>query len=111
MIERIPRASAISRDAFHDLLAQWYEESAEGETIGDGSKYGGNDWIWVKFLGNRYHLSADTTRDGVRAYLSLLEAHPKMPWAVVPNERGNPNKVAFGPDRIVYPGFYLYRAT
>jgi len=66
--------------------------------------------VWVKQLGWRYYLNADTTRDGVVKYIRLLdEAGGKLSWSVVPNERGVESKVAFGKERIVIPGFYLYR--
>jgi hypothetical protein len=51
-----------------------------------------------------------STREGVDEYVRLLdEAGGKLAWSVVENEKGVENKVAFGPDRTVIPGFYLYR--
>lgn len=109
MIERIRKAAAISVDALNTALAEFHEYAAPGETLAGPAEYGPTDWIWVKRLGNRYYLNADTTAEGVGVYLKLVTEHgPKLAWSVVANERGRMNKVAFGPARTVIPGFYFY---
>ncbi|HYW05387.1 MAG TPA: hypothetical protein VE913_00445, partial [Longimicrobium sp.] len=110
-MEHVPRKEAIARDRFHDILRAWFDESDAGELVGDTDVYDGTDWVWVKFLGNRYHLNADTTHEGVGGYLQLVAAHGEtLSWSAVAGARGKVNKVAFGPDGITVPDFNLYRA-
>ena len=110
-MERITKADALSRERFHEELRDWMAHNQTGATIGDADGYGGKAWLWIKYLGNRYHLNADTTHSGVAEYLGLLAEHEEnLRWAVVANARGGNNKVAFGPDQDTIAGFYLYRA-
>lgn len=109
-MRHISKDEALTQESFHSELEEWYTESEPGAVIGDARKYGGKAWVWVRHLGNRYHLNADTTYEGVGEYLALLrEQHGKLSWSVVENERGVKNKVALGPGKQVVPGFYLYR--
>jgi hypothetical protein len=110
MIDRIPRPDAVKVDAFNDVLTEFADYAVAGSVIGS-VEYGGADWVWVKHLGNRYYLNADTTLEGVRNYLALLDKHgPRLTWSVVENARGRRNKVAFGTGAEVIEGFYFYRA-
>jgi hypothetical protein len=60
--------------------------------------------------GDVCHLNSNTTREGVAGYLAVARTEPPE-WVVVRNAQGVENKVAFGPERRVVPGFYLYRPT
>jgi len=109
MIERNTASEALSRHEFDNELREWLDYS-DSAVIGDAEKFGKKAWVWVKQLGWRYYLNADTTRDAVAEYIRLLdEAGGKLSWSVVPNERGVENKVAFGPTQRKIEGFYLYR--
>lgn len=110
-MQPVSRSEALSRSAFHARLRDWYEEAFDGDTVGDSASYGGRAWVWVRHQGSLYALNADTTYEGVSEYVDLLDAYGDgLAWAVVPNARGKPNKLAFGPERRVLAGFYLYRA-
>jgi len=108
MIDKNTSAEALSRREFDSELREWLGYS-DSPFIGDAERFGGRAWLWVRQLGWRYYLNADTTREGVAEYVRLLDKAGKLSWSVVPNEKGVENKVAFGPDQIVIPGFYLYR--
>jgi hypothetical protein len=54
-------------------------------------------------------LHADATRDGISQLLRLRrEAGGRLEWHVIANNRGNFNKIAFGPSKQVIPGVFLY---
>ena len=99
--------TAVSKSDFHTQLEAFLGSGRD--RVGD-VKYGQTAWTWVKSLGNRYFLNADSTAEGVKAYLALVEEHgADLKWSVVMNERGRENKAAFGPDKQTVEGFYFYR--
>jgi hypothetical protein len=107
MIDGVRRTHAMSVDDFNDLLAEFHASAEPGEVVG-ADDYGQAPWLWVKLMGNRYHLNADSTAEGVGRYLALLKQHgPRLTWTLVSNETG---QVAFGPEKTVIPGFNFYRA-
>ncbi|HSU14630.1 hypothetical protein [Longimicrobium sp.] len=111
MMERVRRTNAISVEDLNAALAEFHEEGVDGETIAGANEEGPADWIWVKWLGNRYYLNGDTTWEGVGEYLELVKKHGSgLAWSLVPNGRGEINQVAFGPAKTVIPGFHFYRA-
>lgn len=105
-----PRArdEAVARADFESLLRNWARTAGAFETVGKVDGYGQRPWLFVRHLERLYHLNADSRRKGVLDYLGLLAADPDVEWRVVPNRRGNLNKVAFGADERVIPKFYLY---
>jgi hypothetical protein len=107
-MERRRRNEALTREAFDALLAEWARARPAEATIGPVGDYGGKAWLHVRDLGRPFHLNVDTRREGVLAYLAMLEVDPALEWHVVPNARGTPNKGAFGPQLRTIPGFYLY---
>jgi hypothetical protein len=41
--------------------------------------------------------------------MGLLRAHHgELDWAIIASARGQPTKIAFGPDRVTVEGFHLY---
>jgi hypothetical protein len=110
-MDRNEKSTALTREEFHRQLRAWHGGTEEGDEIGGGQAHARTPWIWVKHLGNRYYLHADTSHQGVSAYLELLDrCGEDSAWSVVENARGRVNKAAFGPDRVVVPGFYMYRS-
>jgi hypothetical protein len=106
----IPRGTRLrSREEFTQRLKQWYEGSTE-PTLGDVGAYGRQPWVWVSVCGHELHLNADTTREGVKAYLDrVAEFGQGMDWHVRANNRGRSiNQVCFDPDETPIPGFNLY---
>jgi hypothetical protein len=107
-LERLGRADWILKGEFHSRLRRWYEDTDEN-LVGDPDAHALTAWIWVRDGHRLARLNADTTRDAVGEYLSLVRSLPRgdMEWSIVPCARGNFTKVAFGPDRVVLPSFHL----
>jgi len=104
---RTPKDAALTKPEFHARLREFL---VTNQAVVAPSEHANAPWVWVKSLGNRYYLNADSTRDGVAAYIARVDAEgDSIRWSVVENERGRVNKAAFGEDREVIPGFYLYR--
>lgn len=103
MTSRLP----MNRLQFDDMLRQWLTESED--RIGN-SKYGGTPWLWVvSQTGELCHLNADTKDFGVKQYIALFDAMgEKLEWVPVLSAKGSLRKLAFGPNKVVIPGFYLY---
>ena len=114
-MEHVPRRSAIPRDEFHDALRAWHADASEGEVIretstSDEDLYDGDDWVWVKHLGNRFYLHADTTRAGIGRYLEILDSEgDSIRWSAAPGTGDRP--VAIGAAGEVIDEFRLYRTT
>jgi DNA-binding NarL/FixJ family response regulator len=47
--------------------------STDDERIGGVVEYGGTPWLWVSLGPDRFHLNADSKREGVESYLRLLD--------------------------------------
>jgi len=110
-MERIERDAWITKLEFHRRLEEWYRQS-RAPLIGDPGVPGMTGWIFVRDGHMLAKLQADTTRAGVAAYLELLRTQPgELTWHVVESSRGQPTKLAFGPERRILPGFYLYLYT
>jgi hypothetical protein len=107
-IEPTTRSGWISKAEFHSRLRRWYRETDES-VIGDPDAHALTAWVWIRDGHLLARLNADTTRAAVAEYLALVHAlHGNVPWSVVSSARGQPTKIAFGPDRIVLPAFHLY---
>jgi hypothetical protein len=106
-IEKIGAGSAVSRSAFDAILAEWFQ-TGENQ-IGDAD-HGITAWVHVREGDDVFRLNSDTTREGVERYLQLVRQYEdRLEWSVVENERGNMNKVAFGPEAETIRYFYLYK--
>ena len=96
----------INKSDFEEKLKDWYNTSNDF-TIGSTTER--TPLFVIKHKDNIYKLSPDTKRNGVKLYLDLLEKyHGDLTWSVVANANGRMNKVAFGPDKVVLSGLYLY---
>jgi hypothetical protein len=110
-MERVERDAWITKLEFHRRLEDWYRES-RAPLIGDPGVPGMTGWVFVRDGHMLAKLHADTTRAGVGEYLALLRSQRgELPWYVVESARGQPTKVAFGAERRIIPGFYLYLYT
>ena len=98
-----------SKQAFTQLLRQWYEHTNES-IIGGAAQRGQTAWLWVRVGAYDCHLNADTKREGVRKYLEFVDRYVTgAAWHVRLNQKGeNINKIHFGPNEDRIPGFYLY---
>lgn len=106
-IKRTPKDKPLTKAEFHEVLREFL---TSGQLVIAPGEHATTAWLWVKTLGNRYYLHADSTRDSVSAYLARVDAEgDSIRWSAVKNARGRPNKVAFGDDQETIPGFYLYR--
>lgn len=106
-IERVSRGEAIDRDKLHLLLSDWLQSTCES-TIAPPDLFGPTPWLYVRDDGKLFRLHADTRREGVSAYLALVEGPSEVDWSIATNQRGKANAVVFGPDRRKIPYFYLY---
>ena len=114
-MDHVSRKAALSRDEFHEALRAWHADAMAGEVIRDESAsdedaYDGDDWVWVKHLGNRFYLHADASYEGVSRYLALLGAEGEsLRWTAAPGDGAR--AVAFGANGESIEGFRLFRAT
>ena len=83
-------AAPISRAAFEARLRRWYELTDDAR-VGDDSSFGGTPWVWIQNGARRFHLNADTTREGVGEYLAMLTREPELQWTVVRGRAGRLN--------------------
>lgn len=111
MLARVEKRRAITRPELHRRLRAWISNAGVDSPIGDVLRNQGRTaWVWVLCGAEHYRLHADSNASGVRRYLELLDrCGDGILWSVVLSQQGRPTKVAFGPDREVIPGFYLYR--
>jgi hypothetical protein len=105
---KVRSAEPLARAEFERRLREWYEGTDE-DRIGGDTDYGGSSWLWVRYGSGRYHLNADSKREGVATYLRLLERTPDLNWIVTAGRAGKMTKVVFGARQQAIPGFYLYR--
>jgi hypothetical protein len=110
-MERNSRSEPIRQDEFHRALGEWFEGAEPAHTIGDTSQRGQTAWVWIRHLGHRYYLNADTRYDCVGEYLALLKENGgKLEWRVGPNlTTRRENKTLFGRDQRQLDCMYLYR--
>mgnify|MGYP000737109970 CR=1 FL=1 len=101
------KSSPMTKDQFHKWLKNWYNNSTE-KTISDYGNHGQPAYLHIKDGGNLFHLNADTQRIGVEAYLKLLDTENDLLWSVVLNKNMKMNKIAFGENKKIIKGFYLY---
>jgi hypothetical protein len=91
-MEHVPLRSPIPREELHDRLRAWHADADDGDTVrdeavADEDTYDGEDWVWVKYMGNRYCLDAGSTREGVGEYLArLATAGESIRWQAAPGE-------------------------
>lgn len=106
---RVSKREPIGVDHLYDRLDDWFTTTNEA-TIGDvDSHQGRTAWIRVEIGDELCRIHADTTRDGVAELRRLVrEADRTLEWHVVANDRGNINKIAFGPSKVIIPGVYAY---
>lgn len=110
MPAKMSKRAAVPVATFYDLLHTWLTTTNE-PTIGDVDNYTGHTpWLWVTAGGHDCRLHADSQREGIATLLRLHRGTDHLEWHVVANNRGNFNKVAFGPTKQVIPGIYLYLA-
>jgi hypothetical protein len=108
-IPKMKKRDAVSRHELYRLLDGWMKTTNE-ETVGDVANHAGvTAWVWVSVGDHTCRLHADATREGVSKLLQMnREVDGELDWHVIANNRGNFNKVAFGDDKRVIPGIFLY---
>ena len=101
-----------SKQSFTDVLRKWHDQTDE-RVIGPSAPRGQTAWLWAEVGGDRLHLNADTERTGVSEYLEFADRYgEELAWHVRANQNGTKiNKICFGPNETVIPGFYLYLQT
>ncbi len=108
MVIQNTRESAVRREEFHTELRHWLNDSFE-TTIGDPETFGGKPWLWVRHGGDHFYLDADSSRDGVRRYLRIVDEQEGNPdWTMVPVEPGIRERVAIGRERETVIGFFFF---
>ena len=101
------KSNPMTKDQFNEWLRTWCSTSSD-KTISDYEDYGQSTYLYIQEDGNLYHLNADTKREAVEEYLKLLDSNKDLLWTIVPNRKLRLNKVAFGENKKILKGFYLY---
>lgn len=117
-LESVKAREAIDKSTLHRRLREWFAATAADETIDPTigpvtnarGPIGRSAWVHVRDgAGDLFCLHADVRRSSVSKYLDLVDRHgDALAWTVVPNQRGNENAVAYGPDAVRVTPFYLY---
>jgi hypothetical protein len=98
----------LTKRIFHVRLREWLklgEDRIDGGTASDDRR----PWIYIRDGGSLYNIHADSTREGVGQYLSLVDRYgDSLDWSVVMSKRGKPTKAGFGPLEEIIEGFYVY---
>jgi len=98
-----PRYSCGDMAEFNSLLLKWLEETTD-RTVGPSSA---ETYAVVELEGIPCQLSGETTRAGVRSYLTqLLSGNTK--YSIVASSKGVIHRVAVGQTEKRIPGFYMY---
>jgi len=101
------RADALTKQAFHEALHRWLDNS-NALTVGEPGASKGRPWVIVVDDGRYFHLDADTTRQAVWSYLHSVEKYgDDLAWTVRKPVRGVRVQVAFGPHQLTEHEFYL----
>ena len=96
----------LTRTEFDQILRRWFSDS-DAEII--GQPHDANPIYLIEDENRVFKLSQDTKRYGIKSYLDLLDQYnDQLEWSIVENANGRRNKAAFGPEKVVIPGFYLY---
>jgi hypothetical protein len=97
------------RDAFHQILQAWLDESFDNQ-VGDAGNHAGPAWLWVRHSGEHFYLDASATRCGIRNYLRFVDAaRGEVDWQLL--RFGDPlrERVTIGPTGMTIEGFEFYR--
>jgi hypothetical protein len=109
MVPQNTRESALRREAFHQLLQTWLDDSFDAR-VGDPESHTGPAWLWVRHGGSHFYLNADSTRTGIRQYLHMVEENSGDPeWVLQTSIDGVRDRVAIGQEQEVIEGFEFYR--
>lgn len=98
-----------SKDDFVDALKRCLS-NCDRDTVGMIRSRGDLKWAWVEFADERFHLNADTRREGMEAFIANDAAGQRL-WYVVENERGRWNKVTNRSDKNPIENFFFYAAN
>lgn len=102
-VQEQPRYSYGDMAEFNSLLLKWLEESTDG-AVGPSSA---GTYAVVELEGIPCKLSGETTRAGVRSYLSQLMTGDTK-YSIVASSKGVIHRVAVGQTDKRIPGFYMY---
>ena len=100
------KINPMSVQEFNKELEHWLNNNENDKSIGSINDYGGRAFLYIKNKDKIFHLNADTKKEAVKKYISKFKNEK---WIIVFNARKTKkNKVAFGSDDSIIPGFYLY---
>lgn len=106
MIER--ETICYSKDQLVMLLKNWLKTNEP--TIGNGNnKTGNTKWIILNLNGNKYSINADTTREGIKNFITNHEKN--YPWCIIANNRKVFKKVSNDINGNAIKGLYFYSNT
>jgi hypothetical protein len=103
VVQDQPRYSCSDIEEFNSLLLKWLEESTD-HTVGPRSA---GTYAVVELEGIPCELSGETTRAGVRSYLTQLMSGDTK-YSIVASSKGVIHRVAVGQTEKRIPGFYMY---
>jgi hypothetical protein len=87
-------------------LKNWLETTNE-QTIANGENKTGNEkWIFLNLNGKKYYINADTTREGIDAFVNNHDEN--YSWKVIANNRKVYIKVSNDLNGNTIKGLYFY---
>ncbi len=94
---QVLKHDALTKTELHRRLREWL--TSDEAIIGPGEAFAKSAWIHVKDGDRLFEFDPDTKRTAVEEYIGLVDRWgDELKWNIVPNRRGKPNAVAFGPD-------------
>jgi hypothetical protein len=108
-LKEVRRAQALNKSEFHKQLWNFWNQDSDDATVCPNYAYGRRPWIHILDDHRVFVLNADTKRKAVGEYLDLVDQHSDdLRWELRPSQRGKMSAVAYGPDGLSVPSFYLY---
>ena len=94
---QVSKRDALTKTELHRRLREWL--ATDEPILGPVDAFAKSAYIHVKDGDRLFEFDPDTKRTAVEEYIGLVDRWgDELEWNIVPNRRGKPNAVAFGPD-------------
>ena len=106
-IKQVDRSFPLkNKNTLYDVL-KWWMIVSKSDKIGSSKLNGNTPLIHIKIVSGSYYINADTTKEGVKLFLSNKTNNPE--WRLIANEKGVINKVTNHPKQQPIKGLYFYK--